>query len=90
MTNKILEFIFILVVKTNVFLQDMNDFGAMNEVYSESKHSIFIIINIQMINSFISVFTDRHPARSTVQVAGLPKVNQTCHLLLFISICFFF
>ncbi|CAF1539126.1 unnamed protein product, partial [Adineta steineri] len=42
------------VVKTNVFLQDMNDFAAMNEVYSE-------------------IFTDRHPARSTVQVAGLPK-----------------
>ncbi|CAF3605777.1 unnamed protein product [Rotaria sp. Silwood1] len=42
------------VVKTNVFLQDMNDFAAMNQVYSE-------------------VFTDRHPARSTVQVAGLPK-----------------
>ncbi|UJR30043.1 hypothetical protein I4U23_017588 [Adineta vaga] len=42
------------VVKTNVFLQDMNDFAAMNEVYSE-------------------VFTERHPARSTVQVAGLPK-----------------
>jgi len=89
MTNKILEFIFILVVKTNVFLQDMNDFGAMNEVYSESKHSILFIINIQMINSFISVFTDRHPARSTVQVAGLPKVNQTCYLLLFILIGLF-
>jgi len=23
------------VVKTNVFLQDMNDFAAMNEVYAE-------------------------------------------------------
>ncbi|CAF1130766.1 unnamed protein product [Adineta ricciae] len=42
------------VVKTNVFLQDMNDFAAMNEVYAE-------------------IFTERHPARSTVQVAGLPK-----------------
>ena len=60
-----------LVVKTNVFLQDMNDFAAMNEVYSECKSS--------SITSFykhrsISVFTERHPARSTVQVAGLPKV----------------
>jgi enamine deaminase RidA (YjgF/YER057c/UK114 family) len=63
----------------------MNDFAAMNEVYSESKHSIFFI-NTQIIKYFISVFTDRHPARSTVQVAGLPKVNKTDHILLFISI----
>ncbi|CAF1136509.1 unnamed protein product [Rotaria sordida] len=42
------------VVKTNVFLKDMNDFAAMNEVYAE-------------------IFTDRHPARSTVEVAALPK-----------------
>ncbi|CAF2925062.1 unnamed protein product [Rotaria sp. Silwood2] len=42
------------VVKTNVFLKDMNDFAAMNEVYSE-------------------FFSDRHPARSTVQVAALPR-----------------
>ncbi|CAF1194913.1 unnamed protein product [Adineta steineri] len=42
------------VVKANVFLQDMNDFAAMNEVYAE-------------------VFTDHHPARSTVQVAALPR-----------------
>ncbi|CAF0868365.1 unnamed protein product [Didymodactylos carnosus] len=42
------------VVKTTVFLQDMNDFSAMNEVYQE-------------------VFSDRHPARSTIQVAALPK-----------------
>jgi len=42
------------VVKTTVFLQDMNDFSAMNEVYQE-------------------VFSERYPARSTVQVAALPK-----------------
>ncbi|CAF3226630.1 unnamed protein product [Rotaria socialis] len=42
------------VVKTNVFLNDMNDFTAMNAVYSE-------------------FFTDHHPARSTVQVAALPR-----------------
>ncbi|CAF1273990.1 unnamed protein product [Rotaria sordida] len=41
------------VIKVNVFLQDMNDFSAMNAVYTE-------------------VFSERHPARSTVQVAGLP------------------
>ncbi|CAF3198245.1 unnamed protein product [Rotaria socialis] len=41
------------VVKVNVFLQDMNDFSAMNEIYAE-------------------VFSERYPARSTVQVAGLP------------------
>ncbi len=42
------------VVKTTVFLQDMNDFGAMNEVYA--RH-----------------FGDHKPARSTVQVARLPR-----------------
>lgn len=42
------------VVKTTVFLKDMNDFVAMNEVYAE-------------------VFGNSAPARSTVQVAALPK-----------------
>jgi 2-iminobutanoate/2-iminopropanoate deaminase len=42
------------VVKTTVFLQDLNDFPRMNEVYSE-------------------VMGDARPARSTVQVAGLPR-----------------
>ena len=42
------------VVKTTVFLQDMNDFTAMNAVYGSS-------------------FVNAKPARSTVQVARLPK-----------------
>jgi len=42
------------VVKTTVFLSDMNNFGAMNEVYAK-------------------YFTKEPPARSTVQVARLPK-----------------
>jgi 2-iminobutanoate/2-iminopropanoate deaminase len=42
------------VVKTTVFLKDMNDFAAMNEVYAK-------------------YFTQAPPARSTVQVARLPK-----------------
>jgi 2-iminobutanoate/2-iminopropanoate deaminase len=42
------------VVKTTVFLKDMNEFPAMNEVYAK-------------------YFTAPHPARSTVQVARLPK-----------------
>ncbi len=42
------------VVKTTVFLRDMNEFGAMNEVYGE-------------------YFASSAPARSTVQVARLPK-----------------
>lgn len=42
------------VVKTTVFLKDMNDFAAMNEVYAK-------------------YFTAAPPARSTVQVARLPK-----------------
>jgi 2-iminobutanoate/2-iminopropanoate deaminase len=42
------------VVKTTVFLQDMNDFGRMNAIYAE-------------------FFPEHPPARSTVQVAALPK-----------------
>jgi 2-iminobutanoate/2-iminopropanoate deaminase len=42
------------VIKTTVFLADMNDFAAMNEVYAE-------------------YFTQAPPARSTIQVARLPK-----------------
>jgi 2-iminobutanoate/2-iminopropanoate deaminase len=42
------------VVKTTVFLKDMAEFPAMNEVYGE-------------------FFTKEPPARSTVEVARLPK-----------------
>jgi len=42
------------VVKTTVFLHDMNDFPAVNEVYAR-------------------IVGESRPARSTVQVAGLPK-----------------
>lgn len=42
------------VVKTTVFLKDMNQFAAFNEVYA-------------------SFFGDHKPARSTVEVARLPK-----------------
>jgi 2-iminobutanoate/2-iminopropanoate deaminase len=42
------------VVKATVYLRDMNDFAAMNEVYAR-------------------FFTAAPPARSTVQVARLPK-----------------
>ena len=42
------------VLKTTVFLQDMDQFAAMNAVYA-------------------TVFTDSPPARSTVEVARLPR-----------------
>ena len=42
------------VVKTTVFLKNMNDFAAMNEVYAR-------------------YFSAAPPARSTVEVARLPK-----------------
>ena len=42
------------VVKTTIFLHDMDDFSAVNEVYAE-------------------YFSEPYPARSTVQVARLPK-----------------
>ncbi|WP_407540592.1 RidA family protein [Deinococcus radiomollis] len=42
------------VLKTTVFLKDMDDFAAMNAVYAE-------------------YFTEPYPARSTVQVAKLPR-----------------
>ena len=43
-------------VKTTVFLKDMNDFGAMNEVYGRPEY-----------------FGTAPPARSTVEVARLPR-----------------
>ncbi len=42
------------VVKTTVFLRDLNDFGTMNEIYGQ-------------------YFQENPPARSTVQVAKLPR-----------------
>ena len=42
------------LVKTTVFLQDLGDFAAMNEVYAAH-------------------VGDRPPARSTVQISGLPS-----------------
>lgn len=42
------------LVKTSVFLLDLGDFGAMNEVYA--RH-----------------VGERPPARSTVQISGLPS-----------------
>jgi 2-iminobutanoate/2-iminopropanoate deaminase len=42
------------VLKTTVFLSDMNDFAMMNEVYAE-------------------FFPAEPPARSTIQVARLPR-----------------
>jgi 2-iminobutanoate/2-iminopropanoate deaminase len=42
------------VVKTTIFLKDMDEFGAVNEVYGR-------------------FFSEPYPARSTVEVARLPK-----------------
>lgn len=42
------------VIKTTVFIKDMNEFAALNEVYAEH-------------------FGSHKPARSTVEVARLPK-----------------
>lgn len=45
---------FAKVVKSTVFMTNLGDFVAMNDVYAK-------------------YFTENYPARSTVQVAGLPK-----------------
>jgi len=42
------------VIKVNIFLTDMNDFGIVNVIMAE-------------------VFGDHKPARSTLEVKGLPK-----------------
>jgi len=42
------------IVKTTVFLTDLSDFNALNEIYA-------------------TYFSDPYPARSTIQVAALPK-----------------
>jgi 2-iminobutanoate/2-iminopropanoate deaminase len=63
-TNRVLENVkailedqkltFAHVVKTTVFMTNLGDFAAMNEIYAR-------------------YFTRDYPARSTVQVAALPK-----------------
>jgi 2-iminobutanoate/2-iminopropanoate deaminase len=45
------------VIKTTVFLQDMTDFAAMNEIYAQYLAAEGVV----------------PPARSTVAVAGLPR-----------------
>jgi 2-iminobutanoate/2-iminopropanoate deaminase len=45
---------FTTVMKTTVFLKNMNDFAAMNAIYAAS-------------------FSDAPPARSTIEVARLPR-----------------
>ncbi len=45
---------FVDVLKSTVFMVDLSEFAAMNEVYSK-------------------FFASEYPARSTVQVAALPK-----------------
>jgi 2-iminobutanoate/2-iminopropanoate deaminase len=45
------------VLKTTVFMTNLEDFAAMNEVYAQ-------------------FFTEDYPARSTVQVAALPRGAQ--------------
>ena len=42
------------IVKTTIFLMDLNDFQTVNEIYA-------------------TYFKHQPPARSTIQVAGLPK-----------------
>ncbi|KAK9701578.1 Endoribonuclease L-psp [Popillia japonica] len=49
------------VVKTNIFLTDMNDFSAVNEIYKESVNEIYK-----------EYFKKDFPARSTFQVSKLP------------------
>lgn len=51
------------VVKTTVFLKDMNDFAAMNTVYAQV--SLFIVIS--------KIFGEHKPARAAVEAARLPK-----------------
>ncbi len=48
------KLMFTNVVKSTVFMTNLADFAAMNEIYAK-------------------YFTENFPARSTIQVAGLPK-----------------
>lgn len=60
------------VVKTTVFLKDMNEFAQMNEVYSTVSITscLFFLFFISKTNKF---FSKHQPARSAVEVARLPK-----------------
>lgn len=76
----------LIVIKTTIFLQDINDFTDVNEVYKECEIYIYTYkyINFYVINLFINKFTytfffflvfkENYPARSTFQVGKLPMV----------------
>ena len=68
------------VVKTTVFLADMNDYPDVNKAYAECKslhahapfhHPISYVFSLSACSP--AVFPVDPPARSAVQVARLPK-----------------
>lgn len=67
------------VVKTTVFLKDMNNFAAMNAVYAKVRYIIENVIFFLLISNtdpsllLYQFFVHHQPARSAVEVARLPK-----------------
>ena len=56
------------VVKTTVFIKEMNDFAAINEVYANNTLNLY-----KMMIVYAKFFPSPFPSRSCVEVARLPK-----------------
>lgn len=84
----------ISVVKTTVLLADINDFVAVNKVYSKCKYDPIVVsallfqmtfFLVQHTNDdfFFQVFSESVPARAAYQVAALPKVSSRLLIQIF-------
>ena len=76
------------VVKTNVFLKDMKDFAAMNEVYSEGKTTARLACLRSLLVDFLSVHLsssgpfDRSSCRSSSSEFHLSSFDRRFAVLL--------
>ncbi|KAG0054669.1 hypothetical protein BGZ83_010689 [Gryganskiella cystojenkinii] len=65
------------IVKTNVYLKDMNDFPVMNQIYGEMIRAASAREEEQALaagkGGLVNKAADYVPARTTVEVARLPK-----------------
>ncbi|KAJ7071059.1 Endoribonuclease L-PSP [Mycena amicta] len=59
------------VVKVNVYLDDMKNFKAMNEVYEKESRSGFA--DILRIDAALQLLPSPKPARTCIQAAHLPN-----------------
>lgn len=60
------------VVKVNIFLKNMDDFSAVNEVYSQVSRSFHRDLALEVYRTGNQLLPTLKPARSCIQAAKLP------------------